>query len=256
MDLKLILYASLFLLAGLLIGSFLNIVIYKVPRKLPLFRPYTICSFCHKKLPAINNFPIISFIFRRNKCWNCGTRIPFQNILVEVLNGLFYLALYLTFGLSVYTVMGLVFCSVLIVISFIDWEFMIIPNVIVLPFTLVGLAFTITFITLNNPSKWWMPLAFSAGAFGFMLIIHLIYPRGMGMGDVKLSLMLGAFLVKNVVVGLFLGFLIGAVAGIVFIIIKKKTLKQFIPFGPFISTGGLIAFFVGDSISRWYTGFF
>ncbi len=256
MDLRFILYVISFFLAGLLIGSFINIIIYKIPRKLPLFKPYTICSFCHTQLPAINNFPILSYIAGKNKCRSCGTKIPLQNILVEVLNGLLYLALYLTFGLSLYTLMGIVFCSILIIISIIDWEFMIIPNVIVLPFTLVGLAFTIPIITLNNPSRWWMPLAFSAGAFGFMLIIHLIYPRGMGMGDVKLALMLGAFLVKNVVVGLFLGFMIGAIAGIVFIIVKKKTLRQFIPFGPFISTGGIIALFIGDSISRWYTGFF
>ena len=164
--------------------------------------------------------------------------------------------MYLAFGTSLYTAMGIILCSVLLVISFIDWEFMIIPNVIVLPLTLVGLAFTITMTVLGNPSKWWMPIAFSAGSFVFMLIIHLIYPKGMGMGDVKLALMLGAFLVKNVVVGLFLGFLIGSVAGIIFIIFRKKTLKQYIPFGPFISAGGFIALFLGDAISGWYTGFF
>ncbi len=76
------------------------------------------------------------------------------------------------------------------------------------------------------------------------------------MGDVKLALMLGAFLVKNVIAGLFLGFLIGSIAGIIFIIFKKKTLKAYIPFGPFISIGGLIAFFAGNYISGWYAGFF
>ena len=128
---------------------------------------------------------------------------------------------------------------------------MIIPNVIVLPFTIVGLGLSI----IKNLAKWWLPLAFSAGACVFMLIIHLIYPKGMGMGDVKLSLMLGAFLVKNVIVGLFIGFLIGSITGLSLIIAKKKNLKQFIPFGPFISIGGLIAFFVGDYILRWYVGF-
>lgn len=246
----------LFLIAGMLIGSFLNVIIYKLPRKLPIFRSYTICSFCHKDLPVINNFPILSYMLKKGRCSNCNTRIPIQNILVEILNGLVYVALFLNFGFTIYMVMGLIFSSILIVISFIDWEFMVIPNVIVLPFTVAGLAFTIPISIISKTYSWWMPLAFSAGAFVFMLIIHLIYPKGMGMGDVKLALMLGAFLVRNIIVGLFLGFLIGSIAGIIFIIIKKKTLRQFIPFGPFISAGGLIAFFIGDNISMWYTGFF
>ncbi|MBM3713596.1 MAG: prepilin peptidase, partial [Actinobacteria bacterium] len=162
-----------------------------------------------------------------------------------------YTLVYLTFRISINTITGIILASILVVVSFIDWEFMIIPNVIVLPFTIVGLGLSI----IKNPIKWWLPLAFSAGAFTFMLIIHLIYPKGMGMGDVKLSLMLGAFLVKNVVAGLFIGFLIGSIAGLSLMIARKKTLKQFIPFGPFISIGGLAAFFVGDYILKWYIGF-
>ncbi len=251
-----ILFLILFFIVGLITGSFLNVLIYKVPRKLSLFKPYVICNYCQKKLPFTYSLPIISYISGRTRCNECSVRIPLQNILVSVLNAIFYTAMYLAFGASLYTAMGIILCSVLLVISFIDWEFMIIPNVIVLPVTLVGLFFTIPMAVLGNPSKWWMPIAFSAGSFVFMLIIHLIYPKGMGMGDVKLALMLGAFLVKNVVVGLFLGFLIGSVAGIIFIIFRKKTLKQYIPFGPFISAGGFIALFLGDAISRWYTGFF
>ena len=139
----------------------------------------------------------------------------------------------------------------LVVISFIDIEYRIIPNVLVLPFTIIGLGLSI-FLDLD---KWWHPLAFSAGAFTFMLLINLIYPRGMGMGDVKLSLMAGAFLVKNVVAGLFMGFFLGAVYGIG-MIIKKRKLKQTIPFGPFISIGSIIALFWGNNILKWYTSFF
>ena len=95
----------------------------------------------------------------------------------------------------------------------------------------------------------------SAGAFTFMLIINLIYPKGMGMGDVKLSLMVGAFLVKSVIAGLFLGFLIGAIFGVA-VIIKKRKMRQTIPFGPFISLGSITALFWGDNILKWYTSFF
>lgn len=201
-------------------------------------------------------FPILAYIFRRNKCGNCSQRVPVKSIILELLSGLLYLLAYICFGLSINTITGIILSSVLLIVSFIDWDFMIIPNIIVLPFTLIGLILSTLNIVLLNPAKWWLPLTFCAGSFAFMVIIHLIYPKGMGMGDVKLALMLGAFLVKNVIAGLFLGFLIGSVAGIIFILFKKKTLKTYIPFGPFISIGGLIAFFAGNYISGWYAGFF
>jgi leader peptidase (prepilin peptidase)/N-methyltransferase len=207
-------------------------------------------------MQLIAGFPILAYIFGRSKCSNCSQKVPIQNIIHVLLTGSLYLLTYIIFGLSINTVTGIILTSILLVISFIDWEFMIIPNIIVLPFTLVGLALSTLNIMLVNPAKWWLPLAFCAGAFAFMMIVHLIYPKGMGMGDVKLALMLGAFLVKNVIAGLFLGFLFGSLAGIIFILFKKKTLKSYIPFGPFISIGGLIAFFAGNYISGWYANFF
>jgi len=252
MDLKVVIFSILFFISGLFIGSFLNILIYKLPRKLPIFKLYSICCLCRQKVPLIDSFPILSKIAGRSgKCEKCGAKIPVRFIIVEILTAVLYFFVFLTFQSSINTIIGIIFASILVVISFIDWEFMIIPNVIVLPFTIIGLVLSI----IKNPSKWWLPLAFSAGAFVFMLIIHLIYPKGMGMGDVKLSLMLGAFLVKNVVAGLFIGFLIGSIAGLTLIVTKKKSLKHFIPFGPFISIGGIAAFFAGDYILSWYVGF-
>ena len=256
MDLKFILISCAFFFSGLAVGSFLNVLIYKIPRKLHIFRPYCICFSCRQSLPLIASFPILAYIFRNSKCRNCGQKVPVQSIIHELLTGMLYLLTYIIFRLSLNTVIGIILTGILLVVSFIDWEFMIIPNIIVLPFTLVGLVLTTLSITLVNPARWWLPLAFCAGSFAFMLIVHLIYPKGMGMGDVKLALMLGAFLVKNVIAVLFLGFLIGSIAGIIFIIFKKKTLKAYIPFGPFISIGGLIAFFAGNYISGWYAGFF
>jgi len=256
MDLKFILISAAFFFFGLFAGGFFNILIYKIPRKLHIFRPYCICFSCRQSLPLIACFPILASIFRSSKCINCGKKFPIQSILYELLAGLLYLLTYNIFGLSINTITGIILSSILLVVSFIDWEFMIIPNIIVLPFTLVGLILSTLNIALVTPAKWWLPLAFCAGSFTFMLIVHLIYPKGMGMGDVKLALMLGAFLVKNVIAGLFFGFLIGSIAGIIFILFKKKTLKAYIPFGPFISIGGLIAFFAGNYISGWYAGLF
>jgi leader peptidase (prepilin peptidase) / N-methyltransferase len=256
MDLKFILISTTFFFLGLFAGSFFNVLIYKIPRKLHIFKPYCICFSCGEPMPRIASFPILAYIFRKSKCGSCGKKVPIRSIFQILLSGLLYLLTYVIFGLSINTVKGLILTGILLIVSFIDWEFMIIPNIIVLPFTLAGLILSTLNIALGNPAKWWMPLAFCAGSFVFMLIIHLIYPKGMGLGDVKLALMLGAFLVKNVIAGLFLGFLIGSVAGIIFILFKKKTLKAYIPFGPFISIGGLIAFFAGQYITRWFAGFF
>ena len=247
-----VIIAAAFFLAGLLVGSFLNIVIYKIPRKLAVFKPYPVCNKCRQGVPLIYGFPIIAYISGKGKCSSCKSRIPVQNILVEILNALLYVLVFIIFGISLSTLAGVMLVSISIAVSLIDWEFMIIPNIIILPFAVAGIIINI----IKNPFKWWMPLAFSAGAFAFMLIVHLIYPKGMGMGDVKLALMLGAFLVRNIIVGLFAGFLLGSVAGIIFMIFKKKTLKQFMPFGPFISAGGIIAFFAGDLITGWYLKMF
>ncbi|MCK5567195.1 MAG: prepilin peptidase, partial [Actinomycetia bacterium] len=223
---EILLYAGFFI-CGLVVGSFLEVVIFRVPRKLSIIKPGSYCPNCKSKIAFYDNIPLISFLILKGKCRNCKAKISLSTFLIEILTGLLFVLNFLFFGLSIHTFSGIVLCSVLIAISFIDIEFRIIPNLMVLPFTLVGLALSI-FLNLD---RWWLPLAFSAGAFTFMLIIHLIYPRGMGMGDVKLSLMIGAFLVKSVIAGLFLGFLIGAIFGVA-VIIKKRKIRQTIPFGP------------------------
>jgi len=249
-----VIYCIIFIISGLVAGSFLEVVIHRLPRKLSIIKPASFCPSCKRKIAFYDNIPLVSFIILKGRCRYCKNKIPLASLLVEIITALLFLANYIFFGLTIWTITGIIFCSVLIVISFIDIDFKIIPNVIVLPFTVIGLALNISF----RSSGWWMPLAFSLGAFLFMLIIHLIYPRGMGMGDVKLSLMVGAFLVNKVIMGLFLGFLIGAIYGLVLILIKKRKFKQASPFGPFISIGSIIALFYGvygDNILKWYISF-
>jgi len=263
MDLKIILICIAVFAAGFIAGSFLNILIYKLPRKLKIFSPYPVCYYCSNKTHLLYTFPVLAYLSGKNTCGNCFRKLPVKSIAPGLLNGILYAFVAYSFvskPVSIENILeaisAVIFISTLIVVSFIDWEFMIIPNIIVLPLTLVGLALSIAVILLTNPSKWWLAIVFCAGAFAFMLIVHLIYPRGMCMGDVKLALMMGAFLVKDVIAALFFGFLAGAIAGIIFMIFRKKTLKQFIPFGPFMSAGGLLALFFGNYISGWYTGFF
>jgi leader peptidase (prepilin peptidase) / N-methyltransferase len=258
---KEIFFYILFFLSGLFTGSFLNLLIYKIPRKLPIFRSVKVCPECNITIPFYTKVPLVTFGLKGGGCRSCKNKIYFlsyQNAVVELLAASLFCANYIFFGFrlyGLYLINGIILCSILIIISFIDLKFKIIPNIIVLPFTIVGLSISTVIIVLENPGRWWLPLAYCAGAFIFMLIIHLIYPKGMGMGDVKLSLMLGAFLVKNVIVGLFLGFLIGSLSGLILIISKKKKLSQEIPFGPFISIGSMIALFIGGYILRWYIGF-
>jgi prepilin signal peptidase PulO-like enzyme (type II secretory pathway) len=240
-----------FFIAGIVIGSFLEVVAYRVPRKISIIKPGSFCPNCGAKIAFYDNIPLISYIILRGRCRKCKAKIPISSFLIEFFTGLLFVTNYYFFGISLQIIIGIIFCSVLIVVSFIDIEFRIIPNVIVIPLTIIGLGLNI----FKDIATWWHPLAFSAGAFIFMLIINLIYPRGMGMGDVKLSMMMGAFLVKNVIPGLFLGFLAGSIFGI-FVIIRKRKLKQMIPFGPFLSAGSIIALFWGNNILKWYTSFF
>jgi len=248
---NIVLYLS-FAIAGLIIGSFLNVVIYRIPRKLSIVRPSSSCPECKEKIKLYDNIPVLSFIILRGRCRNCGASISIKYPIVELSTAVLYLLNYYFFGISFMTLLGVIFVSILIIVTMIDIDFRIIPNVIILPALIIGLGIS-TFLVGDI---WWRPLAFSAGAFIFMLIIHLIYPRGMGLGDVKYSAVLGAFLSQKVVVGLFLGFLFGSIYGLIMIIIKKRKLKTAIPFGPFLSFGSLLALFWGNFILKWYLSFF
>ena len=242
----------IFFISGLVAGSFLGVVTHRLPRKLSIIKPASFCPDCKRKIPFYDNIPLLSFIILKGRCRYCKNKIPVTSLLIEIITGILFLANYIFFGLTVKTLAGIILCSILIVISFIDIDFRIIPNAIVLPFTMVGLAINI----ISDLPGWWMPPAYSAGAFLFMLVIHLIYPKGMGMGDVKLSLMIGAFLIKDVIAALFLGFLAGSIYGLSLIIIKRRKLKQAIPFGPFISLGSVVSLFWGNNILKWYISFF
>ncbi|MGM0365597.1 MAG: prepilin peptidase [Actinomycetota bacterium] len=246
-----LIYILLFI-AGLIVGSFLNVVIYRIPRGLSVYKPGSFCPQCGKRIAFYDNIPVLSYLILRGRCRNCKAKIPYTYPVIEVLTAVMFAANFYFFGLSIELFSGIILASSLIAISIIDIQFRIIPNAITWPMTGIGLALSI----IGDLSRWWFPLAFSAGAFTFMLIIHLIYPRGMGMGDVKLALMVGAFLIRSVIPALFIGFLIGSVYGLMMILAKKKKFKQTIPFGPFIALGSIIALFWGSNIINWYLSFF
>ena len=168
---------------------------------------------------------------------------------VMALTGVGFLLAFLRFGLAARLPLACFFIAVMLVVAFIDWELMIIPNKIVLPAALVGLAASIAL----DPGRWWVYLAAALGASLFLFILALIWPGGMGGGDIKLAIFMGGVLGTMVIVAMFLAFLFGAVAGLVLIATKVKTRKDHIPFGPYLALGSVLAILYGPWLVDAYT---
>jgi len=241
------------LLLGLIIGSFSNVCIYRIPRNESLIRPGSHCPKCNQPIKFYDNIPLVSFIILKGKCRYCKGKISWQYPLVEFLTGIIYLLLFLRYGLQLVTFVYMFFCSALIIITFIDLKENIIPDVLSLPFLLLG--FLMSFF-LKNLSPINSLLGILAGG-GVLLLVailgsFLFKKEAMGGGDIKLAAMVGAFLGWQLtLLSLFLSFFTGAIIGIV-ILIKNKGESDPIPFGPFIALGTIIALFFGHSIINWY----
>jgi prepilin signal peptidase PulO-like enzyme (type II secretory pathway) len=171
-------------------------------------------------------------------------------VAVMALSGLGFLLAFLRFGLAARLPLVCFFIAVMLVVAFIDWELMIIPNKIVLPAALVGLAASIAL----DPGRWWVYLAAAVGASLFLFILALIWPGGMGGGDIKLALFMGGVLGFMVIAAMFLAFLFGAAVGLILIATKVKTRKDHIPFGPYLALGSVIAILYGAWLADAYLG--
>jgi len=254
------LLAILFVL-GAVIGSFLNVVIYRLPRELSLVTPGSQCPRCEQPVRWFDNIPIVSYLMLRGRCRNCGQGITMRYPTVELLTAVLWTLCGAEFGMSWYLPPAILFVSALVAIYYIDLDHYIIPNVIVLPVGLIGLAANIAIsLTGDETSPHWQPwyayLMAGLASAAFFFIVALLYKGAMGMGDVKLAGMMGFFLGKAVLVGLFLGFLIGAVTGVVLMAAGVKGRKSRIPFGPFLALGAIIALFFGSDLLEMWTGLF
>lgn len=230
---------------GLLIGSFLNACAYRIPEHVSVARGRSFCPHCRTQIRAFDNVPLLSWIVLRGRCRACGASIHWRYPLVEALTGSLFACLALLDGPGALLLLHLVFVAALILVSDIDIQTRLIPDVIVLPVAAIGLAGMIAL----DPSRWWVWPVAGFGAAGFLLVIGLVYERvrkveGMGMGDVKLALCMGAFLGASVVPALFVGFFLGAVAGVV-VAFRGGSAKTAIPFGPFLAAGAVVALFAG-----------
>jgi leader peptidase (prepilin peptidase) / N-methyltransferase len=232
---------------GLALGSFLNVVAARVPLRRSIVRPPSACMSCAQEISWYDNVPLLSYILLRGRCRHCQARIPLVYPAVELVTGVLIAGCVLAFGLTVEAAVPALFCAVLVAVSAIDLEHRIIPNRIVLPATVVVLAANMA----RDLSPEWALAALSAS--GFLFAAALAYPGGMGMGDVKLALLMGAALGRTVPVALMAGMLAAMVPSVVLLVRHgSKARKMGIPFGPFLAVGSVVALFWGHDILHAY----
>jgi len=236
---------------ALALGSFLNVVAARVPLRRSVVRPASACMSCGHELAWYDNVPVASWLWLRGRCRTCGTGISARYPAVELATAALVAACFVKFGFSGEAFLAAFFCVVLVVLSAIDLEHRIVPNRIVLPAALVVLLAH----TALDPSPEW--LLGALGASGFLLVAALAYPAGMGMGDVKLALLLGAMLGRVVGVGLMLGMLAALVPSVYLLARHGSAARKMgIPFAPFLALGAVIALFAGHSLLDAYLSHF
>ena len=234
---------------GLLVGSFLNVVIYRLPRGESLNRPASRCPSCGTPIKPYDNVPVVSWLLLRGRCRHCGAAISPRYPLVEALTGAVFVGVALTRGVDDDLAVWLPFAAMLIAVAGIDLDHRIIPNKILLPAAIWGLAATIAFRPDNVDDA----LIAGAIAFGALLLAALAYPAGMGMGDVKLAGVMGIYLGSGVAPAMLVAFLAGSIVGLAIIAREgRDARKKGVPFGPFLALGGLVGIFAGPELVDVY----
>jgi leader peptidase (prepilin peptidase) / N-methyltransferase len=238
---------------ALALGSFLNVVAARLPDGRSLVQPRSACTACGAEIAWYDNIPLFSYALLRGRCRRCGEHIGWRYPAVELATAVLVAASFLRFGLSGRAFIAAFFCAVLVVLSAIDAERRILPDVIVLPSWALVLGAQIV-LEPGRTVEW---VAGSLGASLFLFLALVAYPKGMGMGDVKLALLLGAALGKSVSVGLMVGMLAALVySTVLFARHGLAARKMAIPFGPFLAFGALVALFAGDAVLSAYLGLF
>ena len=245
--------AAMVFAPALALGSFLNVVAARLPEGRSLVSPRSACPRCGHEIGWRDNVPLVSYIALRGRCRACREPIGLRYPAVELATGVLVAACFVRFGLSGRAFVAALFAATLVVLSAIDVERRILPDLIVLPATVIVLAAQIALFP--DRALEWVLASFGAALFLFLALVA--YPRGMGMGDVKLALLLGAALGKAVAVALMLGML-AALAGSTILFARHglRARKMMIPFGPFLAFGALIALFWGDTLLDAYLGLF
>jgi leader peptidase (prepilin peptidase) / N-methyltransferase len=253
LQLLIVLYVAVF---GLVIGSYLNVVVYRLPLGLSTVYPRSRCTGCGTLIRARDNVPVLSFLLLRGRCRTCGTSISWRYPLVEAATGALFAACLLRFGLTLEALAAIVFSCLMLVLALIDYDHMILPDRITLPGIAVGIA-----TQLAAPLAGLVPAVLGAllGA-GILLAVWALWlvvrrEEGMGLGDVKMLALVGAFLGwTGVLVTLFFGALAGSVVGLALMRWGSLDMRSKLPFGVFLALGGVVALFFGEALAAWYMG--
>ena len=235
-------------LFGLVVGSFLNVVIHRVPRKESVVWSGSHCPACGEALKPRDNIPVLSYVMLRGRCRNCRGRISVRYPFVEALTAVLFGVAAYKFGLSLQLVSALILIAALIPLAGTDLERRLLPNAIVGPAALVGLVVS----AVSNPERWWLYPASAIVISGGLFALALLYPGGMGMGDVKMGGMLGAFLGPYAALAVFFGAGAGAVTGGLLMAAGKMRRGGALPFGVFMALGGIFTLFFGPGLWQMY----
>jgi leader peptidase (prepilin peptidase)/N-methyltransferase len=250
-----VLVVGLIFIFGLCIGSFLNVCIYRLPSSMSIVNPSrSICPQCNSAISFYDNIPVFSYLWLKGRCRHCQAAISLRYPLVELMTGIIAVDVFFMFGPTIAGTIYFIFISSLLVITFIDIDHKIIPDVISLPGIPIGLAasFVLPAMTFKTAL-----LGMLAGG-GSLWIVAWTYSlitrkEGMGGGDIKLLAMIGAFIGwKGVVFTIFAASVAGTVLGMIVMLVKGKDLKYAIPFGPFLSIGAMSYLFFGEKVLSWY----
>jgi leader peptidase (prepilin peptidase)/N-methyltransferase len=234
---------------GLIIGSFCNVVIYRLPQGKSIITPGSGCRSCTAPIHPWDNIPVLSYVILRGRCRACKEHISLRYPSVELVSGVLYVLLWVKLGFSVPFAVYAALLSTLLTVALIDYDNKIIPNIITLPGIAVGLGLSV----------WALPITPLTSLLGLLVggalfyLIAVVSKGGMGGGDIKLIAMIGAFLGwQGALFTIFSGALLGSVVGMMLILLGKKGRKDKVPFGPFLSCGAILFMLFGDDLIQWY----
>lgn len=246
--------AAFGLIGGAVAGSFLSVVAHRVPRGESIAGPRSRCPGCGAQIAAYDNIPIVSWLLLRGRCRSCDERISIRYPLIELATGLLFAATALVFRHEpAELVLGLVFVATLAAVTLTDLELRVIPNRILIVSAVAGVVLAAALDPSSLPER----AIGAAAAGGLLFAVALAYPRGMGMGDVKLAAAMGLYLGRSVAPALLIGFAAGSLFGLALIARHGAAArKRAVPFGPFLALGGVIGLLAGPEIVDWYLGAF
>lgn len=246
-------YTAVFAIFGLVFGSFYNVVGLRVPKKQSIAYPPSHCTNCERRLTALDLVPVFSYLFLKGQCRTCGSKIHWVYPMMEAITAVLFTVVFLKFGLTPELIVGLLFVSLLVIITVSDIAYMLIPDKVLLPFAAVLLI--LRFVIPLDP--WWDSLVGAAVGFSVLLLIAVLSKGGMGGGDIKLFLVIGLVLgTAGTLLTLFVASFIGTVVGIIILRIRKQGRKTPIPFGPSIALSAVLVYLWGEQWIGWYVNLF